>query len=198
MQIIRKSSFIPKPWKNGGGITHEALRMPAGGTEFRWRVSIAQIDISGPFSDFAGYNRTMVLLRGAGIRLSVGGGRQCLLREAGDLAEFDGGAATTCELLDGPCADLNLMVSKSIPRARSWVARVYEAQSLQPPLCGTTLAFAINGIVSIERDEQEATTLLAGDLAVFSPKDRVTLRTPALDESTAPLVFFAALDDNPS
>ena len=72
LQIIRRASFTATPWKNGGGITHEAIRVPAGGDTFRWRVSVAHIDASGPFSEFAEYNRKMVLLQGAGIDLRFG------------------------------------------------------------------------------------------------------------------------------
>jgi environmental stress-induced protein Ves len=70
MQIIRKSSFRASPWNNGGGMTHEVIRVPLGTDAFRWRVSVAQIDVSGPFSDFADYHRKMVLLRGTGVRLT--------------------------------------------------------------------------------------------------------------------------------
>ena len=56
------------------------MRYPAAGDEFRWRVSVAHIDGSGPFSDFAAYNRKMVLLRGAGIALRFGDGEQKTLR----------------------------------------------------------------------------------------------------------------------
>src|SRR5580693_5381496 len=113
LQIIRKHSFTAAPWKNGGGITYEAIRVPAGGDSFRWRVSVAHIDASGPFSDFAAYNRKMVLLRGSGLTLEFADGPHRVLRHVGDLAEFDGAVATHCELLNGPCVDLNLMVSKS-------------------------------------------------------------------------------------
>ena len=113
LQIIRKASFKATPWKNGGGITHEAIRVPAGGDTFRWRVSVAHIDASGPFSEFAEYNRKMVLLQGAGIELRFGDGISRKLRQVGELVEFDGALSTYCELLDGPCVDLNLMVSKS-------------------------------------------------------------------------------------
>ena len=34
LQIVRKSSFAAAPWKNGGGITYEAIRVPAGGESF--------------------------------------------------------------------------------------------------------------------------------------------------------------------
>ena len=74
MHIVRHSSFVAVPWKNGGGVTHEAIRVPPGGEPFHWRVSVAQIDVSGPFSDFAAYNRFMVLLKGAGVVLKFSGG----------------------------------------------------------------------------------------------------------------------------
>src|SRR5271170_5764644 len=114
MRIIRQSDFTATPWKNGGGITHEAIRVPASGDPFRWRVSVAHIEASGPFSDFTGYNRKMVLLRGAGVALAFASGERRVLRNMGDLAEFDGALSTHCELLGGPCVDLNLMVSKSL------------------------------------------------------------------------------------
>ena len=62
LQVIRRASFTATPWKNGGGITHEALRVPASEYPFRFRVSVAHIDASGPFSEFAEYQRKMVLL----------------------------------------------------------------------------------------------------------------------------------------
>ena len=93
MRIVRQSQFKASPWKNGGGITHEAMRSPPTGDPFRWRVSVAHIDASGPFSDFAGYARTMVLLRGAGIGLKLSDGTHRTMRAAGDLAQFDGALA---------------------------------------------------------------------------------------------------------
>ena len=113
LQIIRKASFKATPWKNGGGITHEALRVPESGDPFRWRVSVAHIDASGPFSEFAEYNRKMVLLQGAGVELRFADGVNKSLRNVGELVEFDGAVAAQCELLKGPCVDLNLMVVKS-------------------------------------------------------------------------------------
>jgi environmental stress-induced protein Ves len=50
MQLVRKESFTTTPWKNGGGITHEAIRVPPAPHPLRWRISVAQIGQSGPFS----------------------------------------------------------------------------------------------------------------------------------------------------
>jgi uncharacterized protein len=198
MQIIRKSSLAPVPWKNGGGITHEMIRVPATGAPFLWRVSIAQIDASGPFSNFTGYGRKMALLRGAGLRLRLAGGPDRVLQDVGDMTEFDGAVATECELLDGPCTDLNLMVSASMTGVRAWVERLLEPRPLRPSFQGTVLAFAISGIVTIELEHREAARLQAWDLAAMSRDERGSIGPAGLDAAAAPLVFFAALDDNSS
>src|SRR5580692_4018189 len=113
MQIVRYKTLNATPWKNGGGVTREAIRVPPGADPFGWRVSFAQIDASGPFSDFSGYERHMVLLRGAGVRLAFAGGKQVSLLEVGNLAQFDGAVATHGKLVQGSCIDLNLIVSKA-------------------------------------------------------------------------------------
>ncbi len=195
MKIIRRSSFKAVPWKNGGGITHEALRVPPSGDSFRWRVSVAELAVSGPFSNFAGYHRKMVLLRGAGLRLTFDGTEHRVLREVGDLVEFDGARATSSELLDGPCTDLNLMVSKSVPASHAWVERLQAPRELSG-FRGTTLVFPICGGVSMARVDREPATLEAWDLAVMPPEDAVRVSPDTPGASTVSLVFFATLEDN--
>jgi environmental stress-induced protein Ves len=125
MRIVRQSQFKSSPWKNGGGITHEAMRSPSRGDAFRWRVSVAHIDTSGPFSDFAGYARTMVLLARRGHRIeAVGRYPPRIMRAAGDLAQFDGALGVECELLNGPCVDLNLMTSNAMGPVHARVERL--------------------------------------------------------------------------
>ena len=64
MILLPRAAYRRSVWKNGGGVTHEIIRVPAEG-DFHWRLSVAEIDRSGPFSDFTGYSRTMVLLAGS-------------------------------------------------------------------------------------------------------------------------------------
>ncbi len=173
LRVIRQSSFIPCPWKNGGGVTHEAIRVPASGDPFRWRVSVAHIGASGPFSDFAAYNRKMVLLQGGGIELRFADGTQKTLQEVGDLIEFDGGLATYCELTKGPCVDLNLMVSKSDSVAAR-VERLIEPLAFTASCNETMLVFGIEHRVALAIDAQntfngvQRVTLEPWDLAVLS------------------------------
>jgi environmental stress-induced protein Ves len=188
-RIIRRSSFTALPWKNGGGITHEAIRVPPTGDAFLWRVSVAQIDSSGPFSDFAGYDRKMVLLRGHGIALEFGSGKRCALRSVGDFVEFDGAMATRCELLDGPCVDLNLMVSKSL-RTAARIERMSEPLRVAANHGETTLIFAIQDPLSLHGGA-ESTRLEPWDLAILQACS-MDLSNMSRGEDSAPNTVFIA------
>ena len=188
--IIRRASFTAAPWKNGGGITHEAIRVPSTGDAFLWRVSVAQIDASGPFSAFAGYDRKMVLLRGQGITLEFGSGTRSVLRSVGDWVEFDGAMSTRCELLDGPCVDLNLMVSKSL-RTAARIERLSEPTPVAAIQGETTLIFGISDPLSLDSRAGEFARLEPWDLAILSDSS-AHLNKIAPGEDSAPSAVFIA------
>ena len=73
---FQRADLVATPWKNGGGVTREILSWPPGSTvaNFDWRVSIAHIASSGPFSAFPGVDRVITLLEGAGVDLRSSGG----------------------------------------------------------------------------------------------------------------------------
>jgi environmental stress-induced protein Ves len=192
LQVIRKASFTATPWKNGGGITREALRVPASGDSFRWRVSVADIDASGPFSEFAEYNRKMVLLRGAGIDLRFADGTRKTLRKMGELVEFDGALAAHCELLNGPCVDLNLMVAKSDSVAVR-VERFIESLAVSASRHETTLIFAIDRRLTLEMTTGKTVTLEPWDLAVLSHGNGRLNRLESAHSSASTSVFLATL-----
>ncbi|MGO9512266.1 MAG: HutD family protein [Steroidobacteraceae bacterium] len=196
MKIIRQSAFTASPWRNGGGITHEAIRVPAGGDAFRWRISVARIERSGPFSDFASYNRTMVLLQGNGAALKSCNGDQHMLHHVGDTVQFDGALATQCELIDGPCVDLNLMVVKSLHGVRSWVQRLHEPLPLPPTHDRTLVIFPIDAAVVLHAGAGDTATLEPWDLAVISHStgDTGDLASPVA--CAAILVFLATLPNS--
>ena len=168
MQIIRRSSYTAVPWKNGGGVTREAIRVPPSGEPFSWRVSLAHIESSGPFSDFTGYERKMVLLEGRGLELKFGDGRSRELRQVGDWVEFDGAMSTHCRLLDGPCVDLNLMTSKSL-KVSARLERVSESFIASAAPGETTLIFSLEAPLLLAAGPGESARLEAWDLAVLSP-----------------------------
>jgi uncharacterized protein len=192
LQLIKRSSFATVPWKNGGGITHEALRVPAAGAAFDWRVSLAQIDQSGPFSDFSGYRRAMVLLQGRGVRLRFATGLEHALRQVGDLIEFDGGTPAECDLIDGPCLDLNLMTANALPVTA-------QVLNLQDPLEITAAASACCLIMSLLAPLQlqpagaSVAYLGALDLAVYAGPGSLVLSPPEPHSGTPLPTFFATI-----
>jgi uncharacterized protein len=192
LQIIRKSSFKATPWKNGGGITHEAIRVPEGGDPFRWRVSVAHIEASGPFSEFAEHNRKMVLLKGAGIELQFADGVHKSLRRVGELVEFDGAVATHCELLGGPCVDLNLMVAKS-DSAVAKVERFIESIAVRASRNETTLVFPIDRKITLQITAGKTATLEPWDLAVLSQCAGRISRLESANSSVSTSVFVATV-----
>ena len=195
LRIIRKSSFTPKPWKNGGGVTHEVIRVPADGEDFEWRVSVARIEASGPFSNFAAYNRKMVLLEGDGVELKFGRGARSVLRQIGDLAEFDGALATHCTLLGGPCVDLNLMVEKSRAATAGvlYLGEAPESMSASASGAEVTLIFSIQAAIEVMASGVGSLLLEPWDLGVLSNGSAQIKRRESRACSNTSAVFLATI-----
>ncbi len=168
MQIVRYSTLAAAPWKNGGGVTREVARVPVDGHPFLWRVSVAQIDKPGPFSDFAGYRRTMVLLRGDGVSLKFKNGAERSLARVGDLIEFDGALAADCALENGPCVDFNLMTANSIDAVAARVECVASPRRWCAKPGRLVLIFPIDGRVSLKLSAADEIGLGCWDLALLS------------------------------
>ncbi|MBV1857599.1 MAG: HutD family protein, partial [Nannocystaceae bacterium] len=108
--IISPDRFKTIPWKNGQGVTSElAVSQGHGLADFTWRISIAQVDKDGAFSDFTGLHRTLVLLEGRGLELCHDDKTRDRLERPLDLASFDGGSRTVGRLISGPITDFNVM-----------------------------------------------------------------------------------------
>jgi hypothetical protein len=194
MQIVRQSQFKASPWKNGGGITHEALRVPERGA-FRWRVSIAHIDASGPFSDFSGYARTMVLLRGAGIALKLSDGSQRIMRAPGDLAQFNGALGVECKLLNGPCVDLNLMTAHAMGPSKVRIERLRGSLPYAVRKDELLVVFPVDAPLQIHPSGANAAILEPWDLAVLGGSGEGTGRI-ACREDVACALFLATLTES--
>jgi hypothetical protein len=191
MILLREAEYTTVPWKNGGGLTREILKVPADATAFDWRLSLATIEQPGPFSTFEDYDRTLVLVRGAGVELDFGAHGRTVLRTPGQLAAFDGGWATSCTLLDGPSSDLNLIVSKTRAEARIRLVRVATPEIIQTAGWEETLICCVTGGAQIENAAGEIATLAGADVARCTPADGVLTCAP--DRPAPVLLLVAAL-----
>jgi len=136
MIVVQTSSAAPVPWKNGGGVTRELLRLPAdGGDDWTLRISVADIAADGPFSPFPGVMRWFAVLEGAGVRLDFPD-RALDVRRGDAPLRFDGADAPRCALLAGATRDLNVMVRHA--RAESLVTAASFLDEAEP---GTSPGF---------------------------------------------------------
>jgi environmental stress-induced protein Ves len=112
--VIRAAEARRMAWKNGGGETLELLTSPfgAGLDTFDWRISLATVTADGPFSIFPEIDRTLTLLDGAGLDLTIGDAAP--VRLTGDTEPFAFAADVPCRgrLLAGPVTDLNVMTRR--------------------------------------------------------------------------------------
>ncbi len=115
MRVLRSVDHKRMPWKNGKGETVEIAVSPPGATvdNFDWRISMATVVEDGPFSVFDGIDRTLSVLTGEGITLSVAGQEApATLRRDTPPYGFPADRETTATLVSGPITDLNVMTRR--------------------------------------------------------------------------------------
>ena len=106
IRILRHRDRVATPWANGGGITYEIARWPEEPGDFDWRLSIAEVATEGPFSDYPGIDRTLVLLSGQ-MRLSIDGVLSDMAHS--ESIAFPGESKVSAQLPCGPTMDFNVM-----------------------------------------------------------------------------------------
>ncbi|MFJ9036383.1 HutD family protein [Streptomyces sp. NPDC102406] len=128
-------------WKNGGGVTREIAAAPHGADPagFRWRVSLAEVAADGPFSAFPGVDRTLTMVEGDGMELTVGA-VPTLVDTPYRPRDFPGDVPTDCRLLGGPVVNLNVMWRRSALPVPPSVAVVHGRLILA---AGTSLVVAL-------------------------------------------------------
>jgi uncharacterized protein len=161
-RVVRRHEYKTMPWRNGGGTTYEIACEPPGGTAFEWRLSLALIEQGGPFSNFAGYTRAISLVSGAGCILHGIDPTPVRLDAPGVTKLFPGAASVTCELIAGPCHDLNLMVREPGQIVAAQQLRLDEAAQLLAAQKNNAV-FCLEGTIECSSKSGERITLAKHD-----------------------------------
>ena len=109
-----------EPWRNGAGWTRTVC-VHAVADQVLWRVSVADIIAAGPFSQFAGMDRTAVMVQGGRLRLS-NSDAQLDFDGVGSQIQFPGEWLLHCATPQGSTQLLNVMVRRGHTSARVEVA----------------------------------------------------------------------------
>ena len=152
MRIVRADEHRVMPWKNGFGTTTEiAIDPPTAdvGGRFRWRLSVADVERSGPFSAFPGYERTIMVIAGNGMDLSIGDRPAWRLDRLYEPFAFSGDSAAECRLLDGPIRDFNLLVERSSLRSHLEVLNLDATPRLFDLAPGDRIVHCFDGVIEL-------------------------------------------------
>lgn len=166
------------PWKNGQGSTTELVVEPPGAAldAFDWRLSIAELRGSGPFSTFPGYDCVIVQLDGPPMTLTHGAEAPVALVQLVPHA-FSGDDETACALA-GVAHDFNLIVRRDLGRPTLTVRRLAAGEELSCDGDELTVLHVLEGGLGAEGDVQLST----GDTRIEEPGNpsEYRARSPAL------------------
>ncbi|WP_374833049.1 HutD/Ves family protein [Paenochrobactrum pullorum] len=190
MKILRSDDHKQMPWKNGGGVTVEIAIHPADATvdNFDWRISTAKVAEDGAFSVFADIDRTLAVLDGNGIVLSVDG-VETKLTQASEPYSFAGDAPTSACLIDGKITDLNVMTRRGV-YTHTVTRIVLDGSPVHLQIKGQSLLFVASGSVRIQNVQHEE-KLFARDCARFDVEETSNLQITG--EAVAYLISFKSI-----
>ncbi|MBR0697712.1 HutD family protein [Bradyrhizobium lablabi] len=183
MRIVHAIDCRTTPWKNGGGATTEIAVEPPGASfdDFDWRISMARVASDGPFSKFAGIDRTLAVITGHGLALTIGDATALVLDGDSDPIRFAGDVPTSARLLGGEIVDLNVMTRRG--RFEHRLRRIREPVACDFADHRTAVVVAPSGDVSLT--SPQGTALLArGDAAILSRADDTPCRIAPANEAT--------------
>lgn len=165
MKLLRAATHKRMPWKNGGGETVEIAVFPAsaGLGDFDWRVSMATVAMDGPFSMFEQIDRTLTILTGEGMALTIDGQPPVHLDPSSEPLAFAADVPVNATLIDGPITDLNVMTRRGRYVHNVERMTVEHTLTLPSPALPHILLIRDNGL----------TVISEGHSIVLEPQDAV-------------------------
>ena len=169
MRALRADGYRHMPWKNGGGETAEIAIAPTGADvdSFDWRISMARVASDGPFSRFVGIDRTLTIIEGTGLHLSIEG-RLVDLTCNSEPFSFRGEATTHATRIDGSVADLNVMTRRDRFTHRVMRLGTFGDLALSQD-ASIALLFCFSGSLRVESGQQTELLHSLDSLLVRNP-----------------------------
>ena len=181
VRIIRTSDCKTTPWKNGGGSTTEIAVAPVKASleDFDWRISMAVVASDGPFSSFTGIDRTLAVVKGDGLMLTIGDAAPVTLASGTAPVSFPGDTPATARLTAGAITDLNVMTRRG--RFRHHLLRVSTSMSCDFGDNDIAVVLSLDGATGVIAGENSA-ALEHGDAVLIDRATTADFRiVPATD-----------------
>jgi environmental stress-induced protein Ves len=164
MRFLHAADYRRMPWKNGGGVTTEIAVFPEGSglDDFEWRISMATVSSDGPFSVFEGIDRTLAVLEGEGIVLTVDGLSDETITRGAPSFSFPADRKASARLVCGPITDLNVMTRRGrwmhqVERLSPALARrAFDGATAAVVFCALGEGTVTSGVESVSLDRHDA------------------------------------------
>jgi len=164
--FVDYAAIDPQPWRNGRGVTRNLFDDADAAGHWTWRISIAEITGTQPYSAYPGVRREQVALGPGDVALTIDG-REELLHPEG-IVVFDGEAEVVATPSEEGFLDLNVMT-----RRDAWTSEVRivtaaagaEASVLDAGDADVVVLVALADGCSVDgrtRDRLDATMLASG------------------------------------
>lgn len=166
--VLAAADALRSPWKNGRGVTEQLALWPDGADfargDFEARISAADVRESGPFSDFAGLERVLVVTAGAGLVLSHGEHAPRARLRPLEPYRFWGDWSTQAELVGGAIRDFNVFTRRASLRADVEAVRLGSRRLREPLDALHALVHIVSGAATARvTGEEEPFTLATRD-----------------------------------
>ena len=174
LKIIEKHKFVSTPWKNGKGKTTE-LAINSGGnlTDFDWRLSMAEVTEPCLFSDFAGYQRNLILIAGQQLQLCHDDQHIDHLTKVLDYAAFSGNCSTYARLPSGPIVDFNIITNAQKYSVAVTTSAIQRQVNIAEQ--GVSFVFGLSTAIEIEQGSKNRFCLKPGDLLQIENEPQITI-----------------------
>jgi environmental stress-induced protein Ves len=169
VELRRQNTYLQQTWKNGKGESWEIARDSQ--EPYAWRVSLAKLTQSGPFSLFEGYDRVTTLLEGGPGQL-LSAGKSHSFQELKPV-RFSGDDQTSVVLV-APGRDFNLFCFRDRAKGNIYPSYLSEKEEVQFPIVGNEhFVFCVSGsVLWKERDSEREISLMPNDCLWFSRESK--------------------------
>lgn len=173
IRLLQPEDYRSMPWKNGLGMTTEIAVSPMDaalhGKPFDWRMSLANVEKDCEFSRFPGYDRSIMLIEGAGMELSFDSTPSQRIDQRYEPFRFNGGWQTRCRLLDGRVRDFNVMSRREIFTHTCEVFASPSPIHLEPH-SESVLIYCLNGGFHLEGSQQKQIEMNRGQTLILDKR----------------------------